>query len=169
MKQRTVFGLSAVLAVGLLSLPDSINAQQKSLREQLIGAWMPVSCDITSASGAKQPYCVSPSGILIFDASGRYAQVFASRGRSKFSSGNRLELPAEEYKAAAQGVVANFGTWSVNESDKTVTGHYEGALFPNVEGTDVKSTINLVGDELKFSQPTLVPGGRSEAVYQRAK
>jgi hypothetical protein len=29
MKRRTVFGPSAMLAVGLVSFPDSINAQQK--------------------------------------------------------------------------------------------------------------------------------------------
>ena len=128
MKQRTVFGLSAMLAVGLLSLPDSINAQQKSLREQLIGAWMLVSCDA--------PYCVdtNPSGILIIDGSGRYAQVAASRGRPKFSTGNRPTAPAEEYKAAAMGLVANFGTWLVNEADKTLTNHIEGALFQTLKG-----------------------------------
>jgi Lipocalin-like domain len=165
MKQRTVFGLSAMLAVGLLSLPDSINAQQKSLREQLIGAWMLVSCDA--------PYCVDahPSGILIFDGSGRYAQVFASRGRPKFSNpGNRRAVPAEEYKAAAMGLVANFGTWSVNEADKTLTSHVDGALSPNIEGSDGKDIVVLSGDELKLITPSvLASGGRSEEVYQRAK
>ena len=164
MKQRVVFGLSAMLAVGLLSLPDSINAQQKSLREQLVGTWTLVSCDA--------PYCVdsNPSGILIFDGSGRYAQVFASRGRPKFSTtGNRRAVPAEEYKAAAMGLVANFGTWSVNEADKTLTTHVDGALFPNIEGTDGKGTVGLSGDELKLIGPTAVPGGRSEEAYRRAK
>jgi Lipocalin-like domain len=164
MKQRTVFGLSAMLAVGLLSLPDSINAQQKSLREQLIGAWVLVSCDAF--------YCVdtNPTGLLIIDGSGRYAQVFASRGRPKFSNpGNRRAMPAEEYKAAAMGLVANFGTWSVNEADKTLTQHVDGALSPNIEGSDGKVTVGLSGDELKLVGPTVVPGGRSEEVYQRAK
>jgi hypothetical protein len=39
------------------------------------------------------------------------------------------------------GLAANFGTWSVNEADKTVTRHVEGALFPNIEGTDAKITV----------------------------
>jgi hypothetical protein len=45
--------------------------------------------------------------------------------------------------------VASFGTWSVNEADKTLTTHEEGALFPNGEGGDGKRTLSLTGDELK--------------------
>ena len=171
MNPRAVFSLSAMLAVGLASLPGSAIAQQKSLKEQLVGAWMLASCNSTSANGAKQPYCAdpNPTGIFILDASGRYAQVIAARGRPKFTTPNRSEAKAEEFKAAALGLVANFGTWSVNEADKTLTSHYEGALFPNIEGTEAKSTVSLSGDELKLIQPSPVLGGRSESVYRRAK
>jgi hypothetical protein len=57
------------------------------------------------------------------------------------------------------GLVANFGTWSVNEADKTITYHHDGALFPNFEGVGVKETLSLSGDELK-----LVGRGRSNCV-----
>jgi hypothetical protein len=171
MNPSAVFSLSAMLAVGLASLPGSAVAQQKSLKEQLVGTWMLASCNSTSANGAKQPYCAdpNPNGILILDASGRYASVIAARGRPKFTTPNRSEAKAEEFKAAALGLVANFGTWSVNEADKTLTQHYEGALFPNIEGTDVKNTVSVTGDELKLLQPTPVLGGRGESVYRRAK
>jgi hypothetical protein len=171
MNLRAVFSMSAMLTVGLASLPGSAIAQQKSLKEQLVGTWMLASCNSTSANGAKQPYCAdpNPNGIFILDASGRYAQVIAARGRPKFTTPNRSEAKAEEFKAAALGLVANFGTWSVNEADKTLAVHYEGALFPNIEGTDVKNTVSLSGDELKLLQPTPVLGGRGESVYRRAK
>jgi hypothetical protein len=113
----------------------------------------------------------NPNGILIMDGSGRYAEVFASRGRPKFSSmGRRQAMPAEEYKAAAMGLVARFGTWSVNEADKTLTAHIDGALFPNVEGLDGKVTVNLSGDELKLiGASAQVPARKIEEVYPRAK
>jgi hypothetical protein len=169
MNPLAVFSLSATLAVALASLPGSAVAQQRSLKEQLVGAWTLVSCDVTR-DGAKQPYCAdsNPNGILIFDCSGRYATMTAARGRPKISTGNRAAAPAEEYKTAAMGLVANFGTWSVNEADKTVTIHIEGALFPNVEGADVKSTLNLSGDELKLT--TSAPASATDqAVWRRAK
>ena len=85
------------------------------------------------------------------------------------TSGNRSEVPADQFKAAAMGLAANFGTWSVNEADKTVTRHVEGALFPNIEGTDAKITVSLSGDELKLIEPSPLLGGRNDSVYRRAK
>jgi hypothetical protein len=61
-------------------------------------------------------------------------------------------------------MVANFGTWSVNEADKTLTQHVEGALFPNGEGIDLKASVSLTGDELKL---VVVNGGT--IMYRRAK
>ena len=169
MNRRTALAVTTmVLLGGALSAPD-VMGQQRSLKDQLVGTWMVVSCDSTSANGAKQPFCVNPNGILIFDASGRYATVTAARGRPKLVSGNRSEVPADQFKAAAIGFAANFGTWSINEADKTLTYHYEGALFPNIEGTEVKNTVALNGDELKIIQPTPVLGGRGEVVYRRVK
>jgi hypothetical protein len=142
MYRRSLLCLSAMSMLGLPFLSSTAIAQQKSLKEQLVGAWTLVSCESTSANGARQPYCLNPNGLLILDASGRYNQVIAARDRAGLSSGNRAEVPAEQFKAAAVGVVANFGTWSVNEADKTMTSHYEGALFPNVEGADFKYTVS---------------------------
>jgi Lipocalin-like domain len=49
------------------------------------------------------------------------------------------------------GFMVTFGTWSLNETNKTLTFHNEGALVPNFEGTDEKFTFGLSGDELKES------------------
>ena len=123
MDQRSILTISATAAVAVALLSGSAFAQQRSLKEQLIGTWTVVSCDSTSANGAKQPFCANPNGVLILDASGRYASVIAARGRPKLSSGNRSDVPAEQFKAAAMGLAANFGTWSVNEADKTMSFH----------------------------------------------
>jgi len=164
---RRIVTFATILSLALVS--GNAIAQQKTLKEQLVGTWTVASCESTSPNGAKQPYCANPNGVLILDASGRYAQVIAARGRPKLASGNRSEVPAEQFKAAALGLVANFGTWSVNEADKTLTRHFEGALFPNVEGTEVKETVSFAGDELKVVQPAPVLGGRGEIVYRRVK
>jgi hypothetical protein len=136
--------LSVMLAVGLASLPGSTVAQQKSLKEQLVGTWTLVSCATT--------VCVNHKGILIFDANGQYAEMHFGPGRAN---------------AAAPGAGANFGTWSVNEADKTVTHHYVGALNPANEGTEHKLSVSLVGDELKFVGD--FSGARIDETYRRAK
>ena len=162
MNRRSILILSAIAALGLALPPNSV-AQQGSLRQQLVGTWTLVSCEST----VNAPVCANnPNGILIFDASGRYAQVSAARGRPKAATAgpqSRADVTPEYYKAIAQGLVANFGTWSVNEADKTLTQKAEAALFPSFEGSENKLSVSLTGDELKIS------AGTNPAVYRRVK
>ena len=170
MKKVSAFTLAVVLTF-LLSPGGSV-AQQKSVRDQLIGAWELVSCERTTPNGTTQPYCVNSIGTLIFDASGRYAQMIAARDRPKLTTVNRLDAPAEQYKAATQGFLANFGPWSVIEKDKTVTRHYEGAMLPNYEGTESKMSVSIAGDELTLVDPNPNAGlgpGRFVTVYRRVR
>ena len=157
-----------VIAMGLSLLSSNALAQQKSLKEQLVGTWTLVSSEATAPNGTKQQYFgANPRGILMLDAGGRYAQVWGRADRPKFkASGNlRLDTPAAEYGEAARAFVGNFGTWTVNEADKTLTFHVEGALFPNAEGTDAKaSVIGLTGDELKVMGSAL-----GVATWRRSK
>jgi hypothetical protein len=134
------------------SLKKSPNPPQ-TLRQQLVGTWNLVSCDRADLS-----VCANPSGSISFGASGRYTVFFAPKGRAKVASaGNgRANVTPEDYKTAAQGVVAGVGTWSVNEADKTITYKVEDALFPGTGGAELKGTIvSLTGDDMKHSGPTL--------------
>jgi hypothetical protein len=161
----------AVIAMGLSLLSSNALAQQKSLKEQLVGTWTLVSSEGTAPNGTKQQYFgANPRGILMLDPGGRYAQVWGRADRPKFkASGNlRLDTPAAEYGEAARAFVGNFGTWTVNEADKTLTQRYEAALIPNVEGTEAKVSVSLAGDELKFVA-TSATGERADTVYRRAK
>ena len=90
--------------------------------------------------------------------------------RPKFkTSGNaRLDTPAAEFGEAARSFAANFGTWSINEADKTLIRKYEAALIPNVEGAETKVSVTLAGDELRLTGADGL-GQKTEAVYRRAK
>jgi hypothetical protein len=107
-------------------------------------------------------------GIIMFDAGGRYVEVNGDPSRPKFKSAGRPT--GEELAAATLGhFAANFGTWSANEADKTITRHYEIALRPNNEGTDLKNFVTLTGDELKLSGVVPSTGAKIDYVYRRAK
>jgi hypothetical protein len=100
MRTLTVIGLSAILAAGAGLSPGSAVAQQKSLKEQLVGTWILVSCD-QSRDGKTLLTCINGIGSINFDASGRYTAVRVVRGRPKVSAG--MDSPADELKAAVQG------------------------------------------------------------------
>jgi Lipocalin-like domain len=172
MRRRIVLTLSAITLLGLPCLSGSAVAQQKTLREQLVGAWTLVSNDTTAKDGTKrQDFGANPKGILILDTSGRYtaAQERPDRPKFKASANVRLDTPAAEYGEAARAFAVNFGTWSVSEADKTLIRHYEGALIPNNEGLETKVSVSLTGDELKLSGTSPLTGERTNAVFKRAK
>ena len=103
----------------------------------------------------------------MFDAGGQYAYFLVRGDRAKYRSPGAPTT--EEIAATVRDYVAgNFGTWSVNEADKTLTQHYDGALNPNNEGTEAKTT--MMGDELRLT--TVSAGGsgaRADTVYRRAR
>jgi hypothetical protein len=165
------------LIMALLCLTVALPAgdaagQQKTLKDQLVGAWLYVSSEFVAPNGAKQPspFGANPKGITIFDASGRYVDVEMRPDRPKFkgSPNYRETASAEVWGEAAKGFAANFCTWSVDEASKTLIQHWDGALFPNNEGRETKSSIILTGDELKLVGTS--PAGSTDTdVYRRAK
>jgi hypothetical protein len=171
MNRRSILSLTALTALGLALLPTSTVAQQKTLKEQLVGTWMIVSTDATRPDGTKfQPFGPNPKGILVLDGNGRTSFIVVSPGRPKFASNNRSTGTAEEDKAAMQGGLAFFGTWSVNEADKSLITRIEGSTFPNWDGHELKRIITSVtADELKYINPAISLGGSAETVWKRVK
>jgi hypothetical protein len=73
------------MAAGL-SASDSL-AQQKSLKEQLLGTWTLVSSDQIRPDGSKlKQFGANPKGINIFDANGRFFVMIASDDNSQIAA-----------------------------------------------------------------------------------
>jgi Lipocalin-like domain len=167
----SILNMSAIIMLGLTLLSTSAVAQQKTLKEQLVGTWMIISTDGTRPDGTKfQPFGPNPKGILVLDGNGRTSFILVSSARPKFASNNRNTGTADENKAAMQGGLAFFGTWSVDEADKSLITRIEGSTFPNWDGHELKRTItSLTDDELKYINPAVSVGGSAETVWRRVK
>jgi len=77
---------------------------------------------------------------------------------------------ADENKAAVQGNIAYFGTYSVNEADGTLTLHVTRSSYPNWTGTDqLRQVTSLTAQELKYTNPSASFGGTAELVWKRVK
>jgi hypothetical protein len=158
MNRRTTLTTMALFYFTIALPAGDAAGQQKTLKDQLAGPWTYVSSEITLPDGTKQPSVfggANVKGILILDAGGRYTDIEMRPDRPKFkASGNfRVNTPAAEFGDAARAFGANFGTWSVNEGDKTLIRRFEGALVPNNEGIETKDSISLAVDELKLVGP----------------
>jgi hypothetical protein len=96
MNRRNVVSLCAVTALGLALLPSSAVSQQKTLKDQLVGTWTPVSWEQDVAGGSKfQRFGANPKGVTVFEANGRFIQMFMRADLPKISS-NNLSSPTPE-------------------------------------------------------------------------
>jgi hypothetical protein len=74
--RRNIVILSAITVLGLALPAGDAAAQQKTLKEQLVGTWTLVSYEDINPNGTKKQYQgANPRGILMLDAGGRYAWV----------------------------------------------------------------------------------------------
>jgi hypothetical protein len=175
-----MLSISAIAAVGLIGLSGAHaqNAQQppaarpaqpaqaappKAFKDQIVGTWTILVADDIHPDGSQtSQFGPNPIGYAIFEANGHYSVQIMRASRPKFASNVRATGTADENKAVVQGMIAHFGTYSVNEADKSLTFRIEGSSFPNWDGTQQKRTITSLtaGDELTWNNPTPSTGAR---------
>jgi Lipocalin-like domain len=170
MNRRSILSISAITVLGLALLPGAAIGQQKSLKEQLVGTWIQVSAVNTAPNGTKSDlFGPNPKGIQIFESNGRYAQIGTRSDLPKFGSNNRATGTADENKAVVQGSIAYFGTYTVNEADKSFTVQVEGSTFPNWTGTAQTRPFSISEDELTFTTAVASIGGSNVVKWKRVK
>jgi hypothetical protein len=171
MHRRSIMRLSALAALGLVLPPTVAVSQQKTLKEQLVGTWTLVSIIATDKSGAKSDRRgPNPKGLLIFEPNGYFSLLTARSDIPNFAINNVNQGTAEENKAVMTGMIANVGTWSVDETIKTITTNVEAGSFPNLNGnTQTRVITSLTADELKYVNGASVSGTSDEATWRRVR
>ncbi len=166
MHRHNISAAIAVFALGL-AFPSAAAAQQRTLKQQLIGAWSYVSSTAKAADGGPL-WGQNPKGLFILTEDGHFSwQVFRS-DRPKFASNNRLNATAEELKVTNQGSLAYFGTYTVDEATKTITFSTGASTYPNGEGEVLKRIVTkLTADEFVYANPATTLGQQVEATWKR--
>jgi len=171
MNRRGLIKVSVMTFLGLVALPGSALGQQKSLKEQLQGAWNLVSIDYVRADGNRSStFGDNPKGIAFFDGTGHYIISVMRSDRAAYAVNDRTQGTAEEHKATARGTITYFGTYTVSEADRTISIHVVNSSFPNWNGANQKRIFTITGDELKLTNPVASIGqGTTEVTWKRAK
>jgi hypothetical protein len=179
MNRRSILGIAAMTALGLSVLSGSVIAQQKTLKEQLIGTWKLVSSDQVRLDGSKlKQFGDNPTGINVFDANGRFFILIASAENAKIASNDAKKIASnnpnqvnpEELGGLIPESMAYYGTYTVKEEEKVILLHLEASTFPNLVGTDQKRIItSLTADELRYTNPAAMPGVQVHQVWERAE
>jgi hypothetical protein len=152
-------------------MAQSAVGQQKTIKEQLPGAWTLISWEQTNADGSKlQQFGADPKGIAFFDATGHYVISVMRSDRANYNIdgfGQLGQITGDEGKATAVGTITYFGTYSVREADYSIAIHVEASSFPNWNGTNLERLVEVTGDRLKL---TVRPprGGIVDVLWKRA-
>jgi hypothetical protein len=147
-------------------------AQNKLIKDGIVGAWSLVAVTADLANGSKsEPFGAGPRGIIIFTPDGHFA-LFQSRAElPKIASNDRAKATAEEAAAIIAGSIAYFGTYSVDEAEKSLSVTLDGSTFPNLLGGPAQKRLitSLDTNELKFANPRIPSGMTLQTVWKRAE
>lgn len=94
--------------------------------KRFIGTWRLVSITVNGKIDSNRGS--HPTGLIYYDNTGHMAvQIMPDRVRPKYASS---EPTPDEAKAAITGYISYFGTYTVDESARTVTHHRMGNINP---------------------------------------
>jgi lipocalin-like protein len=170
MKRWNTFSLSAILMATLL-LPFGARAQEKPIKDQLVGAWTFVSAFDYYPDGRKDDrWGANPKGVFIFDITGHFAFFISRSDLPKIAGNSPFKATGEESQAVMRGLGASFGSYSINEAEKVLITRVEGGIFPNQIGaTQRRVIVSLTADQLKYANEATTTGVRAESIWKRAK
>jgi hypothetical protein len=160
---------TAALLLGVL-LPEGVAVAQ-SANDQIRGtSWMLISGRIQR--GGREVRLTPPrfQGFLMFDSNDHFLIAITRSGVPKSESKFGKAGTDEENKMPLQRCIACFGTYSINDSDHTISAHIEGSSFPKWIGTAQTRRFTVTGDKLTWTNSTQ-PGGAETAdlVWKRVK
>jgi Lipocalin-like domain len=172
MKRGSILGISAATMLGVALLAANATAQQKTLKQQLVGTWTFVRTEATQQDGSKiLPFGQNPRGVNIFTEDDHFVQIQIADGIPKFASNSRVTGTAEENKAVIIGSLSLFGTYMVDEAARTIIYKVESSTFPNWVGQEqIRPVDSISSDELKHSNAGgSIAGAKTVNIWKRAR
>ena len=149
-------------ALGVTSLVVTLITQVGA--RSTSGQTAPASDEAKRFIGTWRLISDSSTGLMYYDGLGNMAaQVMPGRARPKYAG---AQPTPDEAKEAITGYLAYFGTYTVDESVRTITHHRKGNVNPGQVGDDVvRAYVFGAGDRVILT-PT---GTTNQIIWERAK
>jgi hypothetical protein len=140
-----------------------------SLKNQIVGTWIYVSSTAKTADGKAVPR-PDLKGAVTYNADGRFHFITTPVDVPKYTSNETSRPSPEEAMIVASGSIAYTGTYTVDESSKTIEARVETSTFPNLVGAanQRRVVISISAGEMRFVNPSTPSGLILEFVWKRA-
>jgi hypothetical protein len=147
----------ALLGMAAAAMPGGAQAepahQPDSVAGRLIGTWSFASSVNTRKDGSTfDRWGANPSGILMFDRVGNYAQI----------------IVGSESKVFGAKTFCAFGTYSVEDARNLLVTHIASCSTAKLVGTSQnRDIVLLTADEFKYSNQVTAVGATAEVLWKR--
>ena len=160
-----------IVFIFLLFFSCGTSVAMEIKKEDLFGAWTYVSTYSEFVDGRKENiFGIRPQGIFVILPNGHYSHIIMRPDLPRISSGRIKDSTLREAEAIAEGVLAHFGVYSVNEKEGEFTVTVWKSSFANLDGMQqVRRIIQLDEDNLSYVNNLSVAekGARVVAVLRR--
>jgi hypothetical protein len=123
---------------------------EASVRKRLVGAWKLLSDEVLVDGKVVYPFGEHPVGRLTYDEAGRISAQIMQPGQqssvSDFAAISRAS--ADEVRQIAEGYLGYYGSFVIDEQNKTVIHHVEACSLPAWVGTDQRRKYEFDGPRL---------------------
>ena len=99
-------------------------------------------------------------GQIMYDAKGNMSAQLADTHRPSFASNDVRKGTPEEINTAFKSYVAYFGTYDVDENQRTVVHHLKSSLLPNWVGIDLIRYYEFAGNRMTLRSAPMLLGGK---------
>ena len=131
--------------------------------DRFAGTWRLLACEGRWSDGrVTHPYGENPHGLLMYDGRGIFAGQIMARGRPPFVTGNLLKGSDDEVRAAFEGYLAYYGSYSVDEANELMVHEVEGSFFPNWIGDRQIRTYEFTDDGKLRLSTMPIKGSRAD-------
>lgn len=162
-----------VAAVLILFCWSGQGMAEKIKAKDLVGVWEYVSAYQQRPDGTRfNQFGDRPRGYFIIDKNGHYSHIVMDNALPRVASGLIKEMTPEEATRIAEGTLAHFGTYTVDEHGGTFTVTIVKSSFPNFDGVQQTRTVTvLTKDSLEYQNPvsSAGPGNVVFAVLRRLR
>ncbi len=150
--------------------PEPPQTVEPSQAPPFVGTWRLVSWEQRyDDGGVDYPYGEDAIGQIMYGAGGSMSAIVFRAGIPHFESGDVLSGTDEEVRAAYEGLLSYYGTYTVDTEEESVTHHTVGCWFPNWMGDGLTRYYKFEGTRLTLSTPWSLAGrsGLSIITWER--
>jgi hypothetical protein len=138
--------------------PDDCGYNVGMQVEQLYGYWDLVSLVATTPDGQQVlPMGPHPKGLGYYGADGIVMAILTAGDRPPFSSLVIANRTPDEAIRGFDTSLSYYGTYTVHVERMEVIHKIERCSFPNLEGREMKRTVEIDGDRMVLRADILVP------------